>query len=91
VLHGTQRTLPVSQPQQDRSFQGEAFAFTWLQLQKALDRLVAALAAEGGDACHAPELRRLRGIGEQVRCRKLLGPSHAIMRQEADWAEQEVW
>ena len=72
VLHGTHRTMPFPQPQQTGSLQEEAFVFTWLQLQKAIERLVAALAAVGRHVCDAPELQRLRGIGEQVRCCKLL-------------------
>ena len=64
--------MPFPQPQRTDSFQEEAFVFTWLQLQKAIDRLVAALAAQGRHVDDAPELQRLKGIGEQVRCCKIL-------------------
>lgn len=84
VLHGTHRTMPFPQSHsRTGSFQEEAFVFTWLQLQKAIDRLVAALAGQGRHVDGAPELQRLRGIGEQVRCCKLL--------VHVDQPEEEVW
>ena len=66
VLHGTHRFRP-SQQSHISTFQQDVFVFTWLRLQKAIDRLLRTASESGAELDNATELQRLQGIGNQVR------------------------
>ena len=66
VLHGTHRSKP-SQQGHISTFQEDMFVFTWLRLQKAIDRLLRVASESGADVGSVPELQRLQGISNQVR------------------------
>lgn len=68
VLHGTHSSKPSLQPGHSSSFREDVFVFTWLRLQKAVDRLLLMASESGGQLDNAMELQRLQGIGNQVRC-----------------------
>ena len=67
VLHGTHCSKPSPQPGHSSSFKEDVFVFTWLRLQKAIDRLLPVVLESAGQLDNAVELQRLQGIGNQVR------------------------
>ena len=66
VLHGTHRSKP-SQQGHISTFQEDVFVFTWLRLQKAIDRLLRLASESGAELDSVTELQRLQGISNQVR------------------------
>ena len=65
-LHGTHRSKP-SQQGHIGTFQEDVFVFTWLRLQKAIDRLLRVALESGAELGSVTELQRLQGISNQVR------------------------
>lgn len=67
VLHGTHRSKPTAQQGQSSTFQEDVFVFTWLRLQKFIDRLLRMASESTAELNDSIELQRLQGIGNQVR------------------------
>ena len=94
VLHATHSSRPSRQPGRSGSFREDVFVFTWLRLQKAIERLLLVVSESGGQLNNAMEFQRLQGIGNQVRCPGSLGLASAspLMRLSGlilCWALQE--
>ena len=76
VLHGTHRSKLTAQQGYSSTFREDVFVFTWLRLQKAIDRLLRTASEFGAELDGSTELQRLQGIGNQVRyscCLRLAG------------------
>ena len=65
MLHGTYISKP-SQQSHISTFQEDAFVFTWLRLQKAVDKLLKTATESGAELDSVTELQRLQGIANQV-------------------------
>lgn len=65
VLHGTYISKP-SQQSHISTFQEHVFVFTWLRLQKAVDKLLRTATESGPELDSVTELQRLQGIANQV-------------------------
>ena len=66
VLHGTHRSKPAEKDGIAAAFQEDAFVFTWLRLQKAVGRVMTAIAHADEQPSVATAAQRFRGVSDQV-------------------------